>query len=201
MLGSKISKIWEVLLPSKRIADLLIAMKEFSSEMYPRCLEKLQRLLKVSVRQRYTNEANSWDNFHGKFDELVFSHVHNCMLGVKAEGSDSSVFKISLDGQLSKFKYRTGPLVVGKKLSLGIFENYLAVQRDDVSFEVLGGLDQKLGFVVDRPIVISTELMGKIVCVKLYLMKHLVVFGENGATLFYEILNNCRIKEAHQKKN
>lgn len=122
------------------------------------------------------------------------------MLGVKAEGSDSSVFKIALDGQLSKFKYRTGPLVVGKKLSLGIFENYLAVQRDDVSFEVLGGLDQKLGFVVDKPIVISTELMGKIVCVKLYQMKHLAVFGENGATSFYEILNNCRIKEAHQKK-
>lgn len=75
----------------------------------------------------------------------------------------------------------------------------MTVLRDDQSFEVLGGLDQKLGFVVDKPIVINYDFVGKVVCVKLFGSKQIAVFGEKGCTLFYEILNNCKVKETHQK--
>ena len=65
------------------------------------------------------------DSFQGKFDEFIYLHTQNCMLGVKAEGTESGVYKISLEGEIEKFKYKTGPLVESKKMSVGIYETYL----------------------------------------------------------------------------
>jgi hypothetical protein len=47
-------------------------------------------------------------------------------------------------------------------MSVGIYETFLSVQLDDHSFEIIGGLDQKWGFVVDKAVKIPEAKMSKI---------------------------------------
>jgi hypothetical protein len=90
-------------------------------------------------------------------------------------------------------------LIQGKKLSIGVFENYISVQLDDHSFEILGGLDQKYGFVIDKPIVIPKSKMDKIAGIKIYDVKKVAVFGTDGTVLFYDIVSNNKIKLIYEK--
>lgn len=85
-------------------------------------------------------------------------------------------------------------------MSVGIYETYVSVQVDDHSFEIIGGLDQKWGFVVEKPIVIPETKMSKIVGIKIYDVKKVAVFGEDGTILFYEIVNNSRVKPIYEKR-
>lgn len=140
------------------------------------------------------------DSFHGKFDEILYLHTQECLLAIKAEGTETGIFKIHPNGDIEKFKYKTGPLVEAKKLSVGIFETYASVQIDDHSFEIIGGIDQKWGFVVDKTIEIPETKMNKIAGIKIYDVKKVAVFGQDGTILFYDIVNNSRVKLIFEKK-
>lgn len=49
------------------------------------------------------------------------------MVGLKVEGTDSGLYKITQEGVISKFRNKAGPLLNKKKLSVGVLESYLAI--------------------------------------------------------------------------
>ena len=121
------------------------------------------------------------------------------MVGLKIEGTDSGIYKIKQDGTITKFRNKAGPLLQKKKISIGVLESYLAVQIDDHAFEILGGLDQNIGFVVDKLVVIPVSKMESINSVKIFEAKKVAVCGSDGTLMIYEIVSNCKLKLVYER--
>jgi hypothetical protein len=141
------------------------------------------------------------DDHLGVFDQLIFNKRHGIVFGIVSEsGSDSALYSIDSEGEITKYRAKTGPMLEHKKLSSDPFDTYLSVQLTSNSFLVISDLEKVGGLDVGPVVTVPESKVGKIAGVKLFDANKLCVVGTNGAIIYYEIQDKKKLKIIFEKK-